>query len=413
MLSELGARFRSWRMRMRTDRPNLWHPIRAGLMIITTCWMVACMAYTPPRTPLMLAWNITAIALLLLSSLFPKSTSVLFLVIAEFGSYCVPGANANSLPGILYALGLLSFETSNLVALLLFAFFTLDELFNAVMRIHSNTNPVAIIAMMGMVALFGCALRWNEMITNSRMEAEQAKARLREMESRNRIAEAIHDAVTGDLSAAVFVAQRHTGADSDINGQDAKDWKQINDYVRSALANVHRVIDELDMDITTLAEDDDGRALFDLLCATMDDGDRRLRTLGFDITSVRHVAGGKPSASPAMAKLANGLLREIYANIARHAQPGSKVDLSVMLKPNAIEITQINLAQTKKDGSSLSRGHGLAYFGKQLESYGGKLTTTLHDDDWTLFAYLPAPTSPPPRNHHQHHRSIPNMTMSL
>ena len=274
-------------MRMRTDRPNLWHPIRAGLMIITTCWMVACMAYTPPRTPLMLAWNITAIALLLLSSLFPKSTSVLFLVIAEFGSYCVPGANANSLPGILYALGLLSFETSNLVALLLFAFFTLDELFNAVMRIHSNTNPVAIIAMMGMVALFGCALRWNEMITNSRMEAEQAKARLREMESRNRIAEAIHDAVTGDLSAAVFVAQRHTGADSDINGQDAKDWKQINDYVRSALANVHRVIDELDMDITTLAEDDDGRALFDLLCATMDDGDRRLRTLGFDITSVR------------------------------------------------------------------------------------------------------------------------------
>lgn len=225
MLSELGERFRSWRMRMRTDRPNLWHPIRAGLMIITTCWMVACMAYTPPRTPLMLAWNITAIALLLLSSLFPKSTSVLFLVIAEFGSYCVPGANANSLPGILYALGLLSFETSNLVALLLFAFFTLDELFNAVMRIHSNTNPVAIIAMMGMVALFGCALRWNEMITNSRMEAEQAKARLREMESRNRIAEAIHDAVTGDLSAAVFVAQRHTGADSDINGQDAKDWK--------------------------------------------------------------------------------------------------------------------------------------------------------------------------------------------
>lgn len=263
------------------------------------------------------------------------------------------------------------------------------------MRIHSNTNPVAIIAMMGMVALFGCALRWNEMITNSRMEAEQAKARLREMESRNRIAEAIHDAVTGDLSAAVFVAQRHTGADSDINGQDAKDWKQINDYVRSALANVHRVIDELDMDITTLAEDDDGRALFDLLCATMDDGDRRLRTLGFDITSVRHVAEGKPSASPAMAKLANGLLREIYVNIARHAQPGSKVDLSVMLKPNAIEITQINLAQTKKDGSSLSGGHGLAYFGKQLESYGGKLTTTLHDDDWTLFAYLPAPTPPP------------------
>lgn len=98
---------------------------------------------------------------------------------AEFGSYCIPGTNANSLPGILYALGLLSFETSNLVALLLFAFFTLDELFNALVRNQTNTNPVSIIAMLGMVALFGCALRWNETTTNSRMEAEQTKARLR------------------------------------------------------------------------------------------------------------------------------------------------------------------------------------------------------------------------------------------
>lgn len=391
MLSELGARFRSWRIRMRTDHPNLWHPIRTGLMIITTCWILACMAYTPPRTPLMLAWDIVAIVLLLLSTLFPKSASALFLMIAEFGSYCIPGTNANSLPGILYALGLLSFETSNLVALLLFAFFTLDELFNALVRNQTNTNPVSIITMLGMVALFGCALRWNETTTNSRMEAEQTKARLREMESRNRIAEAIHDAVTGDLSAAVFVAQRHAGADINTNESDAKDWNQINDYVRSALTNVHRVIDELDMDVTSLDEDDDGRALADLLDTTMNNGDRRLRTLGFDITSVNHVAGGKPSASPTMAKLANDLLREIYANIARHAQPGSKVDLSVMLKPNAIEITQINLTQTKQNGGSLSGGHGLAYFGKQLESYGGTLTTTLHDGDWTLFAYLPMP----------------------
>lgn len=391
MLPELGAKFRSWRMRMHADHPNLCHPIRVGLTLITACWMLACMAYTPPRAPLTLVWDVAAVVALLLSSVFPKSASAVFLVMAEFGTYCIPGVSANALPGLLYTLGLLSFETSNLVALLLFAFFTLDELFNALVRDQANTNPVAIIAMLGMVALFGCALRWNETATNSRMEAEQTKTRLREMESRNRIAEAIHDAVTGDLSAAVFVAQRHIGTNAGEHGADTKDWNQIDGYVRSALANVHRVIDELDMDVTTLDDDDGGRALADLLDATMDNGDRRLRALGFDITSVRHVAGGKPSASPAMTKLANGLLREIYANIARHAQPGSKVDLSVMLKPNVIEITQINLAQTDKGGRPLSGGHGLAYFGKQLESCGGKLTTTLHDGDWTLFAYLPAP----------------------
>ena len=57
---------------------------------------------------------------------------------------------------------------------------------------------------------------------------------------------------------------------------------------------MHRVIDELDMDVTVLEEDADGKAFSDLLKATMAGGDRRLRALGFDITSILHVAGGAP-----------------------------------------------------------------------------------------------------------------------
>lgn len=223
-------------------------------------------------------------------------------------------------------------------------------------------------------------------MTASRAEAEQAKTRLREMESRNHIAEAIHDAVTGDLSAAAFVAQRRIdalsgGDDGDgsasTDGDDGKNaderrdeldkWTQVNDYILSALTNVHRVIDELDMDVTVLEEDADGKAFSDLLKATMADGDRRLRALGFDITSILHVAGGAPSASPSLAGIANDLLRETYANIARHAQSGSKADLSVMLKPNAVEITQINQERAFPTEGMRPGGHGLAYFGKQLE----------------------------------------------
>ena len=192
------------------------------------------------------------------------------------------------------------------------------------------------------------------------------------------------------------------GKNADERRDELDKWTQVNDYILSALTNVHRVIDELDMDVTVLEEDADGKAFSDLLKATMADGDRRLRALGFDITSILHVAGGAPSASPSLAGIANDLLRETYANIARHAQSGSKADLSVILKPNAVEITQINQERAFPTEGMRPGGHGLAYFGKQLESHGGKLETTLHDGEWTLFAYLPIPvpeTLPPLAGH--------------
>lgn len=165
------------------------------------------------------------------------------------------------------------------------------------------------VSMYAMVLLLGRTLSWSEKTTQKSFEAAQNKNRLQELESRARIADAIHDAVTGDLSAASFVAQRHIGGNSSGPGvaadpanattttatttADAEDWRQINEYILSALTNVHRVIDELNMDATTLPGDADGEALANLLRATLDDGDRRLRKLGFNITSIRHCAGGK------------------------------------------------------------------------------------------------------------------------
>ena len=357
--------FRSWHNHMRADHPKLWHPIRITIVVITVWWILFCLVLAPTDNPAAIVWTIIEIAVLLLSPFFPKSMSLLFLIMSQSGPWLIPGADVNSLPGILYTFGMLAYETNNLVALLLLAYSIGDQLFRQLVLDTSRSNPVAIIAMVSLVLMLGCGLRWNATMTASRAEAEQAKTRLREMESRNHIAEAIHDAVTGDLSAAAFVAQRRIdalsgGDDGDgsasTDGDDGKNaderrdeldkWTQVNDYILSALTNVHRVIDELDMDVTVLEEDADGKAFSDLLKATMADGDRRLRALGFDITSILHVAGGAPSASPSLAGIANDLLRETYANIARHAQSGSKADLSVILKPNAVEITQINQART-------------------------------------------------------------------
>lgn len=366
--------FRSWHNHMRADHPKLWHPIRITIVVITVWWILFCLVLAPTDNPAAIVWTIIEIAVLLLSPFFPKSMSLLFLIMSQSGPWLIPGADVNSLPGILYTFGMLAYETNNLVALLLLAYSIGDQLFRQLVLGTSRSNPVAIIAMVSLVLMLGCGLRWNQAVAGSRAEAEQAKARLREMESRSHIAEAIHDAVTGDLSAAAFVAQRRIDA---LSGGD-------------------------DGDGSASTDGDDGKAFSDLLKATMAGGDRRLRALGFDITSILHVAGGAPSASPSLAGIANDLLRETYANIARHAQSGSKADLSVMLKPNAVEITQINQARTTETDRTQPGGHGLAYFSKQLESHGGKLETTLRDGEWTLFAYLPIPvpeTLPPLAGH--------------
>ena len=371
-------------------------------MLIVLAWTIYGVCYAPPTDISGVVWIAMLVAALVLSPLFPKSMSVAIIVIAYAGDLFTSYASSgNSLPTHLYAYGMLAYSTNVIIAAVLFTYYVAAILL--ISPPGPGTNPVSMISMYAMVLLLGRALSWSEKTTRKRFEAAQNKNRLQELESRTRIADAIHDAVTGDLSAAAFVAQRHVGGVSGspsaavggpVSAADAEDWRQINEYVLSALTNVHRVIDELNMDTTIIPGDADGEALANLLQTTMDDGDRRLRKLGFEITSIRHCAGGKPSASRETAGLANNLLREIYANIARHAAPGSKVDLSVMLRPNAIEITQINplkegIAGADGHDDELPGGHGLASFKKQLESHQGTLTTSTQDGSWTLFAYIP------------------------
>lgn len=402
MRSKPAAQYIAWRNRVRTLHPNLWHPIRITIMLIVLVWTVYGVYYEPPTDISGVVWIAMLVATLVVSPLFPKSMSVAIIVIAYAGDLLTSYASSgNSLPTHLYAYGMLAYSTNVIIAAALFTYYVVATLL--ISPPGPGTNPVSMISMYAMVLLLDRALSWSEKTTRKRFEAAQNKNRLQELESRARIADAIHDAVTGDLSAAAFVAQRHVGgvsgspsaaATGPVSAADAEDWRQINEYVLSALTNVHRVIAELNMDVTVLPGDADGEALANLLRTTMDDGDRRLRKLGFAITSIRHCAGGKPSASRETAELANNLLREIYANIARHAALGSKVDLSVMLRPNAIEITQINpmkeeIAGADGHDNELPGGHGLASFKKQLESHQGALTTSAQDGSWTLFAYIP------------------------
>lgn len=262
MRSKPATQYIAWRNRMRTQHPNLWHPIRFAIMLIVLAWTIYGVCYEPPTDISGVIWVAMLATALVLSPLFLKSTSVAILVIASIGDLFTPYAHlGNSLPAQLYAYGMLAYSTNAIIVATLLTYYVVNILL--IDPPGPNTNPVAMVGMYAMVLLLGRALSWSEKTTQKSFEAAQNKNRLQELESRTRIADAIHDAVTGDLSAAAFVAQRHIGGNSSGPGvaadpanattttatttSDAEDWRQINEYILSALTNVHRVIDELNM----------------------------------------------------------------------------------------------------------------------------------------------------------------------
>lgn len=182
---------------MRTQHPNLWHPIRFAIMLIVLAWTIYGVCYEPPTDIFGVIWVAMLVTALVLSPLFLKSTSVAILVIASIGDLFTPYAHlGNSLPAQLYAYGMLAYSTNAIIVATLLTYYVVNILL--IDPPGPNTNPVAMVSMYAMVLLLGRALSWSEKTTQKSFEAAQNKNRLQELESRARIADAIHDAVTGE-----------------------------------------------------------------------------------------------------------------------------------------------------------------------------------------------------------------------
>ena len=75
---------------MRADHPKLWHPIRITIVVITVWWILFCLVLAPTDNPAAIVWTIIEIAVLLLSPFFPKSMSLLFLIMSQSGPWLIP-----------------------------------------------------------------------------------------------------------------------------------------------------------------------------------------------------------------------------------------------------------------------------------------------------------------------------------
>lgn len=177
MRSKPAAQYITWRNRVRTLHPNLWHPIRFIIMLIVLVWTVYGVCYEPPTDISGVVWIAMLVAALVVSPLFPKSMSVAIIVIAYAGDLFTSYASSgNSLPTHLYAYGLLAYSTNVIIAAALFTYYIATILL--ISPPGPGTNPVSMISMYAMVLLLGRALSWSEKTTRKRFEAAQNKNRL-------------------------------------------------------------------------------------------------------------------------------------------------------------------------------------------------------------------------------------------
>lgn len=146
---------------MRTQHPNLWHPIRFAIMLIVLAWTIYGVCYEPPTDIFGVIWVVMLVTALVPSPLFLKSTSVAILVIASIGDLFTPYAHlGNSLPAQLYAYGMLAYSTNAIIVATLLTYYVVNILL--IDPPGPNTNPVAMVSMYAMVLLLGRALSWSE-----------------------------------------------------------------------------------------------------------------------------------------------------------------------------------------------------------------------------------------------------------
>lgn len=72
MRSKPATQCIAWRNRMRTQHPNLWHPIRFAIMLIVLAWTIYGVCYEPPTDIFGVIWVAMLVTALVPSPLFLK-----------------------------------------------------------------------------------------------------------------------------------------------------------------------------------------------------------------------------------------------------------------------------------------------------------------------------------------------------
>lgn len=330
------------------------------------------------------------LSLLVLSIWLPRCSMAAFLIVDSVNSLLPFHLGMPSLFGVLLALGMLAYDTTDMIAAAVTAAMILVQAAQTVLYddmpgldIH---NLPSFVVMFSLMALLGRSCRWME--ERSAMAARMARAEehIADMQRKAAIADRIHDAVTGDLSALVQLSRRQLYSDDD------ESWRLAERYAVSALENMHKVIDQLEDDgIDKGVQPISWAKGIRNIHTVFEQCDERLRGQGYIGKTTFAVRGQPSNVTEADVDMIVSILRECCANIIRHGSAGGEYMCSVSIDSIGCDITQTNMIDDTKT-TVLPGGHGLSYWRDRLDSINGRLDVVVDNGQWGVHAWIPFAT---------------------
>lgn len=122
------------------------------------------------------------------------------------------------------------------------------------------------------------------------------------------------------------------------------------------------------------------------LQSLIDEEESRLEVLGF--TGDNLLAEPCRPLTPETMRLLAGLLEELYANIAKHADPGEWYAICVTFDTDAIHVSASDTIAS--DDTRLGLGSGLDRYRTIIETCGGTFQTRAGQAHWQLDVSIPA-----------------------
>lgn len=248
------------------------------------------------------------------------------------------------------------------------------------------------------LAIIGCVIRLHQ-------DQKRAINQLTIHKWKEEIAEELHDIVCNDLTYAIH--QIDLLKDENPSSQRTPEIAEnttlfdIRDSLVEALSCSRAAI-------TTLRKDDDGCSASGIDAITIDviellEQERtKLAKAGFDGIIA---ADGSDSltTTPSRGIIIKQLIREIFGNILKHADPSRGYVITAHISTNALHISASDTPLLKNSTSThtskhpqanaandqFGNGTGIRSYQTRLAALGGELSISASDDQWTLEVSVP------------------------